>query len=399
MSAGPKILWLARMLPLPLHTGDRIYTARLVESLGRAGAEVRYLGLANPDAPELDASALDASVRWEIVPGPPGRASRAMLSRRPVVGARFGTPAFATRVRALLADERWDAVVLDQYGLAWALPLLPKGPVIVHVAHDFETHVTAGIAEAYQGNPLRRAALRLNAQRTAAAERSLARAAKLMVTLTQEDADLFRGIGAVGASLVVPPGYDGPRRTARKIGAETPRRVGIVGSFDWTAKQINLARFLEASDAIFAEAGIELVVAGKMPAAFRERIRAGLRATRLLGFVDDLGAFLDGCRMGLVIEAVGGGFKLKVLDYVMNRAPVAALRPALGGQAEAVTRHFLIADTGEALARAIVGVIDDLPRLNAMQEESFAAAAPLYDWDANGRALRGAIEALVPRRG
>lgn len=401
MGIGPKVLWLARMLPLPLRTGDRIYTARLVEALGRSGAQVRYLGLANPEEPTLDASELDPSVQWEIVPGAPRGMARAMLSRRPVVGARFGTPVYRARVRQLLAAERWDAVVLDQYGLAWVLPLIAavqgKRPAIVHIAHDFETEVTAGIAAAYRGNPVRKLALSLNAGRTAAAERALATGSDLIVTLTGEDAELFRGIGANRANLIVPPGYDGPRMVARTIDAATPRRIGIVGSFDWTAKQINLASFLEAGDAILAEAGVELVVAGQMPPAFRAQWE-GLKATKLLGFVDDLPAFLGGCRMGLVIDAVGGGFKLKVLDYVMTRTPVAALRPALGGQAEAMTRHFLIADEAAALARSIVATINDLPRLNAMQDASYAAASTLHDWDNNGRALRSAIEAAMAAR-
>lgn len=398
MGGAAKVLWLARMLPLPLCTGDRIYSARLAEALARAGCEVRFVGLANPDHPDLDAGELDPAVTWDILPEKPLGMARAMFSTRPVVGARFGTAGYARHVRALLAREDWDAVVLDQYGLAWALPLIQalrkrKRPAIVHVAHDFETAVTAEIAAAYKGNIVRKTALRLNAARTAAAERALARHADLLVTLTGQDLALFAGIGAAGASLVVPPGYDGPRRGARVIDARTPRRIGIVGSFDWTAKQINLENFVRASDPILAAAGVELVVAGQIPAAFKARLE-GLRATRLTGFVDDLPAFLDGCRMGLVIDAVGGGFKLKVLDYVMTRTPVAALRPALGGQAEALMRHFVIEDEAAALAHAIVAIVDDLPRLNAMQDASFATAADLHDWGRNGTALLSAITAL-----
>ena len=44
MGGAAKVLWLARMLPLPLCTGDRIYSARLAEALARAGCEVRFVG-------------------------------------------------------------------------------------------------------------------------------------------------------------------------------------------------------------------------------------------------------------------------------------------------------------------------------------------------------------------
>lgn len=392
----PAILWLARHLPVPLNAGDRIYTAKLVEALGRAGGDVHFLGLANPDYPDLDANELDPVVRWEIIPGRPRSTVRAMASRRPVVGARFGTPRYEARVRALLAERRYDAVVIDQYALAWALPLiaaLPARPAIVHVAHDFETEVTAAIAAAYRGNPVRRLALHLNARRTARAERVIAAASDVVVALTARDCALFQEIGAKGAILVVPPGYDGPRRSARSVTAASERRVGVVGSYQWTAKQLNLAAFLEAADARLAAAGITLDIVGDAPEAFRAAWEGRLRSARFRGFVDDLGAFLDSCRIGLVIEAIGGGFKLKVLDYVMTRTPVAALAPALGGQDPRVVEHFLVRDTADALVEAIVAIIDDVERLNAMQEAAYAAAEPLYSWERNGAALLAAIVA------
>lgn len=397
---GPKILWLARHLPVPLNAGDRIYTARLVEALARAGCKVRYLGLANPEMPTLGAEALDSTVDWDIVPGKPYGLIRGMLSSRPMAGARFGTRLFERRLLALLADTRYDAIVVDHYGLGWTIPIVlahSSGvrPAIVHIAHDFETDVTAQIARGYRGNPVRKAALRLNARRTAQAEQLIAANSDLVVTLTENDANQFRAIGAGGESLVLPPGYDGERIPHREITDRTPRQLAVVGSYRWTAKQLNLTAFLEAADARFAEAGIRLLVIGDAPEEYRRRWEGRLVATKFLGFVDDLSLCLNQCRMGLVIEAIGGGFKLKVLDYVMRRAPVAALSPALGGQSPAITEHFLNQETATALVDQILHTVDDIQALNAMQDAAYSAAAALYNWDANGAALRDAINRAV----
>jgi polysaccharide biosynthesis protein PslH len=395
MSDGPRVLWLARMMPVPLNAGDRIYTARLVEAVARAGGNVHVLGLSAPDAPGMEFEVLDSRIRWEAVPGKPLSDARAMFSHRPVVAARYGTPAYRRRLTELLGTEQYDAIVLDQYGLSWALPVVRRyargNPRIAHVALDFETDVTRDIAASFRGNPLRRLALILNARRTAQAERELAAASDLVVTLTEHDAEQFRRLGNGNASLVLAPGYDGPRLSDRRLEASLPRRVGIVGSYQWTAKQINLADFLAVGDPIFAEAGIELAVVGDMPTAFKAAWTPRLRATRFLGFVDDLAAFLASCRMGLVIEAVGGGFKLKVLDYVFTGTPVAALSAALSGQADEVVQHFLLADDGATLARKIVTVIDKLDVLDAAQRAAYAAAASRYDWDVNGQRLLAAL--------
>ncbi len=358
--------------------------------------------MANPEAPALGSEELDSRVQWEVVPGNTRSQLRALLSSEPVVGARFGIPAFARRIEDCLASSNYDAVVVDQHGMAWSLPLIQRipaarRPAIVHIAHDFETEVSHSIAASYRGNPLRKLALHLNARRTAAAERRLAASAALIVTLTSKDRDLFRSIGAKRSFLVLPPGYDGLRRAERQLTAASPRRVAIVGSYSWTAKQINLATFLADADAIFAQAGIELCIVGSAPKAFQARFEGQLVASRFLGFVDDLGRFLDTCRLGLVVETIGGGFKLKVLDYVLTRTPVAALGPALDGQAPEVIEHFIIKPDAEALARAIVDAIDDIEQLNSMQNSAYQAAVPLYDWREKGRDLLHAIEALTQR--
>lgn len=394
----PRVLWLARAMPLPLDAGDRMYSAFLAEALAKAGAEVRFVGLASPDAPDADAHQVLPDVAFTTIAGKPGSQIHALASPFPLVAARFGTAEYRKVLTSLLGTEDWDAIVLDQYALVWALPFLraqAPGTPLIHIAHDFETQVTRDLAGAYRGNPLRKAALSVNARRTARAERTLARACAGIVTLTDEDAGAFRSIGARGRIEVLPPGYKGERIAHRRIEADTPRRIAIVGSYQWIVKQHNLATFLEEADGRLADAGIELAVVGGMPDEFRRNLQARCSAARFLGYVDDLPAFLQTCRMGLVIEAVGGGFKLKVLDYVMTRTPLAGLTPALSGQAEAVTRHCLLRGDSSALCDAIVELIDDVDRLNAMQDAAYAAASQQYDWAENGRRLLGLVGSLA----
>ena len=39
---------------------------------------------------------------------------------------------------------------------------------------------------------------------------------------------------------------------------------------------------------------------------------------RFLGFVEDLETIFRSVRIGIVAERIGGGFKLKTLDYIFN---------------------------------------------------------------------------------
>src|SRR5215469_12474348 len=147
---GPRCLWLAREIPLPLTSGDKIYTARLAQALVAAGASVTFMGLANPAAPSVrPAEAIESRIEWSIVPGQPNPIVLALASPLPVLAARFGTRNYSQRLKAMLRAREFDAVILDVYAMVWAMDLIQKSkrngarPLIAYIAHNFETQVSA----------------------------------------------------------------------------------------------------------------------------------------------------------------------------------------------------------------------------------------------------------------
>jgi glycosyltransferase involved in cell wall biosynthesis len=388
----PTVLWIARILPTPISAGDRLYTLGVVRSLAAAGAKVCFLGLLDPDAHAPDPSHLPPDIDWRLVPGGPNNRLLSLASLMPLVAKRFATRAYAEALRHVLETERFDAVVLDHYSTVWALPLLQKHgirPAII--GHDFETEVTHSIYAAYRGNPLKKLALWLNAVKTDHAERRLARAASLAVTLTEADAKAFERIGAA-TTLVISPGHDGGHVDMAEPLSDQ-RRVVLFGTYKWVAKQMNLRAFLKAADARFAERGVALDVVGAAPDKLRAELEGKLRATRLLGFIDDPGTVFRHARLGVVPEVTGGGFKLKTLDYIFAGLPVAGLAPALEGVPEAVKRWMIVRDDMDELVEAICDAIADTEQLTLMRREGFKAARTAFDWNERGRRLLAALTA------
>ena len=190
-----RCLWLARVIPLPLSSGENIYTARLAQALVAAGASVTFMGLATSAASSLPAAeAFESRIEWSIVPGRPIPTVLALASPLPIATARFGTRDYAQHLEAMLRERDFDGVILDHYPMAWAIGHIQGSkrngarPLIAYIAHNFETKVAADIARNFRGNLLRKAALYANARKTANAARSLASAADIIVTLTAEDA-------------------------------------------------------------------------------------------------------------------------------------------------------------------------------------------------------------------
>ena len=397
---GLRGLWLARERPFPLDSGDRIYTARLARALAEAGADLTFTGYAADDAPPPS----DWPVRFVRVEGTPHSKWRALASTQPLVAAVHATPTYRALLDRLLT-ERWDFIVLDQYGMGWALDAClrargaARGPLLVHIAHDHEASLSEALFRGYRGAPLKRALLWQNHLKIRVAERRLARRVDLLSAITAEDAERFGRDAPDTTVLTLTPGHDGAPVAAAAPRASLQRRVLLVGSFQWLVKQHNLQRFVAAADPVFERHGIVLDVIGSMPPGLAASLREQLRATRLHGFVDDIAPWLAGARLAVVPEELGGGFKLKFLDYVFGRVPVATLDGAAAGLPPALRAAMLRRADLPALVQAIVETIDDGPRLDEMQRQAALVARALFRWPDRGEALLSAVfDGLDPAR-
>ncbi len=394
MSNRMRCVWIARYIPYPLDQGAKVYSANLARSLAESGLFVRFIGFG-------DASALTdaaASVEWLTVPGNKRSRALAACSRWPIAAAIDATKAYASLLEVQLR-EPWDAVVLDGYASGWALDRClayrnesrAHRPVLVHVSHNHEEILWGAMAREARGSALKRLALRRNANKVRTLERRIVRNVDLLTTITDEDR---RSLGAgldENRSLSLTPGYAGWVARERRISTSTPRRVIIMGSFRWVVKQDNLTRFVEIADPIFKEHGIELDIVGDIPQALLSTLAARCRATCFHGFVADVTPFLARARIAVVPEFIGGGFKLKFLDYIFGRVPVATVSQAVAGLPEELQRTMLSSDSLTGLTWEIVSRIDRLDELNRMQERAFALGRAQFKWSDRGERFRQAI--------
>ena len=406
-----RCLWLSRSLPFPQDSGDRIYSAQLARALALAGAQVEFVGH-RAAAPAPD----DWPLRWHAVDGGCRPTWRALASLEPLNGAIHDTPAYRQRIDELL-PQRWDAVVLDTYGMGWALdrvrrhialhPSVP--PVLVHVSHNHEATLWRGMLRGFDGSALRRLGVWQNVRKVERTERRLVRAAELLSCITAEDARAY-GADDAPPTLVLTPGYGGAEAPARPIAANTgantaantaattaARRVVLMGSFRWVAKQQNLLALAQHADAAFRAHGITLDVIGDVPAELRDAL-APFESIVLHGFVDDVAPLMREARLALVPEVIGGGFKLKFLDYVFGRLPVVTLAAAAAGLPAPVRAAMICCADLDGLVASVVEHIDDLPRLESMQQEALNAARAAFDWRDRGVALREGIRSAARAR-
>jgi glycosyltransferase involved in cell wall biosynthesis len=377
-----------------------IYSAHLLQAFADAGARIDMLCQVKEGVPIRDEN--HDGVHWHFVPYERHRTWTSLFSTLPNVAVRARTPALDRLVRAKLAERQWDCVVIDGMQAGWALDLAlaaraengGRGPRVIHIAHNHEETTRKRVARSYDGGLVHKLALHLDAAKAGRLERALVRKSDLVTAITPQDAAQFAEIRPDRPIIALSPGYDGRRLQARRITADTPRRGVMVGSFHWVAKQMNLEAFLKAADPLFHAAGAELQIVGGGAEPLFERLRKQIRATRLIGPVDDLEPYFDGARMAIVPEEVGGGFKLKILDYVFNRLPVAAITDTEAGLPLNPSESILTFPSMEKLAEGVLRAMDDIALLNSLQERAYAACAPNFDWAARGVELHAAVSRL-----
>ena len=393
--ASLRCLWIGRYIPYPINEGMKLYSAKLVQSLADAGVLVRALGYGDSSA-----APSHSHIEWRAVDGARGRNLGGVMHPLPLAAAVDATPAY----RALLNEqlkERWDVIVLDSYASGWALARCREyrasrnaDVALVHVSHNHEAAVWQEMAQHSSASPVHRWLIKRNAAKVAQLERELVSNVDLFTAITVEDAE------AIGKHIATPhltllPGFDGMVAEPRTIDASTPRRVIVVGSFAWVVKRENLARFVRHADPIFANEKIELIIVGEVPDELLRELRAECKATTFAGFVDNLQPLLASARIAVVPELIGGGFKLKFLDYFFGRVPVATISAAASGVPGVLREHLLMGDDIAALTSSIVSHIDDLDSLNQRQHSIFEQAATLFRWADRGDRLRAAIASLT----
>jgi glycosyltransferase involved in cell wall biosynthesis len=398
-SAAPRrgpldFVWLTRETPLIPTAGAYAYSNGLVRGLLATGARGRMVTYDRPGHPPGEAEGLELSL------GPPPRRPRALslLGSLPADSYRLASADFVRRMRAALTPAT-DAVIIDFYPMGWVLPHLralgvgPDGrrPVLVYVSHQHEQSLRLQVARDHVGSPIMGAVLRLDAWKAGRLERRLIAAADIVTAIIEDDRRRFRAEAPGKTVITLNPGFDEPKAPPAPIMADRPRRVVLSGRLEWIAKKRNFRRFLDAAEAPFRAAGIEILVVGGADPAFQAEIEARSRICRFTGEVPDIAPYMAQGRIGVMPDEVGGGFKLKVLDYAFGGLPIAAIRSQIADLPLDLDRDAITRDNVADLAAAIVEAIDDVPRLDALQQKAFAACHGRFDWADRGRRLAEAI--------
>ena len=350
-----RILQVCKKFPYPIMDGEAVAVRALAVGLREAGCTVDLLSfntskhrVVDPQAADLPhydhiaSSDLENDVVWWKV-------GLSVFRKGSYHVSRFECDRFSGQLQTLLQLHRYDAVVLETAILATYIPIirqLSDARVLLR-AHNVEHEIWDRLA--HRGSWILRPAYLLMARRLRRFERAWIPKADLLLPITRRDDSALREqLGYVGASHVVPVGYDvDPRaRTERPI-SQLPFAISFIGSLDWAPNLEGLQWFLSdiwpSIHAAFPD--LEFHIAGrKTPASL---LSLTLPNVYVHGEVPDSTRFLARYPMMVAPILSGSGTRVKILDAMSIGRVVVATSMGLEGIDATHRSEVLICDTAD----------------------------------------------------
>lgn len=386
-----RILYLTKVFPYPpAVSGDAVYSRGIISALKKHC----MLTVLCADSGSFEEPSDD--IAWNITSPPRGGRAGSVLSQLPLIAWKGATPDFRSVLRRLLKDQ-WDGIVLDNIGLAHALPDVlayrsshPR-TILTYVSHEHEYDVRRSKYRNYKLSALKGALAKADLRKVRVSETALIRHCDVVTVINLADLEPFRILSPAQKYHVLLPGYDGAIVASRRIDLNTPRRILLLGGRRAEQKRQILLDFMAIAYDRLIASGIDIAIAGDMDDTLRQTLAKQYPKAQVFGFVDDLEPLVRSARMGVIADTMGGGFKLRLLSHVFQRLPIVGLCDAIDGLPTPEGRGYVGAPDLPSLANLVMHLIDDTDRLTSIQDAAFEDCSAAFSWDARGIALLAAI--------
>jgi len=375
-----KLLFLSQRVPYPPNRGDKITTWRLIERFARTH-DVEVLAFAHEEADFAAARVLteEKGIPTVAIPHDERRKKLTslplLLTSRPLTLGVYGSRAMQTEVTRRLAT----ADLAYAYSSSMGAFLEGRGvPWVMHFA-ELDSDKWRQYAEKHRF-PMS-AVYRRESRTLRSFEDRIARDSVTNVFCTPLEERIFQEAIPGAPSVVIRNGVDLAQFQPQRERAE-PGHLAFTGVMDyypnvdgcvWFAREI-LPRVQAAVP------GARFTIIGSRPNA--EVLALGmLPGVRVTGFVDDVRDELARATLSVAPLRVARGIQNKVLEALAMGLPTVGTTSATQGVEGTPGEHFLVADDASSFADAVIGLLRDPERAEALGRRGRAFVEGTYDWE------------------
>jgi polysaccharide biosynthesis protein PslH len=399
-----RILWVKAGKLLPVDTGGKIRSYNLLRQL-RARHDVTLLSY----YPGERDAAYETEIRTAFpgaitAPISPARdtaarnalhyAARLPLSA-PYAVSKFTSSHVRRLVRGILCDNRCDVAVCDFLSASLNFPSGSGVPCVLF-QHNVESLLWKRQAR-HERNLLKRMLFQLEAVKMDRYERATVARFDHVIAVSQHDHDAMTSMIPADRMTIVPTGVDLARYKAAGSEPADTYNVVFLGSMDWEANVDGAEYFCrEIWPSVLARVpAARFQIVGRNPAPRVRRLAS--ESVEVTGTVPSVLPYLAGAAALAVPLRIGGGTRLKMFEgMAAGRATVST---SVGAEGLDVTggRDLILADTADAFADALVTLLTDPVKRDALGAAGARLAAQ-YDWSAVIGRFEDALARACDRR-
>jgi glycosyltransferase involved in cell wall biosynthesis len=382
-----RVMMVTKFLPVPANTGGKRRSLAILERYLARGDDVVLVA---HDDGTADMSALASlgirvvTVRWS---GGLRRLLRGIARGGSAILGRFYTPELHARARAIARDRPFDVLQIEYlhncvYGDC-------EAAIRVLDLHDVASEQARRIAE-ITSFPLK-LAYRAESVALARRERTCLREYEVVACVSEHDADLL-GAARVHVS---PNGWE----ATGALPQASSKTVLFVANFAF-ASNVDAAAWFTGTVWPKVRAAVpdaDLLLVGKDPAP-QVRALDGKDGVTVTGTVKDVMPYLERARVAIAPLRAGSGSRLKILEALEAGRPVVSTTVGLEGLEALRHSGVLLADEPGAFASAVVGLLGDPARAQALGALGRRAVHETLLWDRTLAPMFDAIDRAVAVR-
>jgi len=302
-----------------------------------------------------------------------------LLSRTPFVVSRFTRPAMVRAVRSKLLESRADLIHCDFLTMALNIDRAVGTPMLL-TAHNVESLIWKRYLE-HERNPLRALYVNIQYRKLERLERQVLRRFEAIACVSREESETLHGVCPKPKCVVIPNGVD-VEHFRPDPHLEEPDHLVFTGSMDWRPNQDAVRYFL---DEIYSEVKrrrprAKLSVVGRWPPSAIRRLADRHPDVEVVGTVPDMRPYLGRAAVYVVPLRIGGGTRLKILEAMAMARPVVSTGVGCEGLDVEAARDLMVADRPDDFARAVVDLLGDRAKAEAIGRAGRERVVGSYDW-------------------
>ncbi len=389
-----RILFLSAWFPYPTTNGSKLRIYNLLRGLATRH-EITLISFADqpdvdPHVPELRAICRELHVVPITWFNPDGLQARlAFLSNKPRSVIDTYSPRMAETIREIVAAHEFDLVIASQTRMAGYRSSFRHIPALFEEVEVGVLYGNFAEATSWQGR-LRHGLTWLKHRHYL---KGLLRQYELSTVASKEEQALLRKrVYAAGQIEVIPncidvTSYEGSTAVPQ------PNTLIYTGAFSFAPNYEAMKWFIHhVLPLVQAQVpDVQLTITGNRA----ERPLPDSPHVSHIGFVKDIRTYVASSWLSLAPLQTGGGTRLKILEAMALKTPVVATSKGAQGLEGRNGEHFLLADSPQEFAAAVVRLLQDAGLRQVLAENAFRLVKEKYDWTAVTPSLHRLVDEVA----